>query len=144
VYIPVFLELFFVQLGAVQIGAQEDDGALNGILGIVPGLFVIAVVEFFAEPADVLAELIEIGLDHAGTFLGKLGEALLVETRFAYLKEHAIVGKAEIGLGAELGREILVVIPKVNNGFCHVLEIEVDAAADIAGALQLFNAGEGL
>jgi hypothetical protein len=44
----------------VKVGAQEFHSALNCVLGVIPRLVAVSVIEFFAEPADVFAQLLHI------------------------------------------------------------------------------------
>ena len=71
----------------MQVGAQEFYGAFYGILGIVPRLLVVAVVEFFAEPAYVLSQRVEIRLNNACGSLGKLGVFFSLQLGFGVRKQ---------------------------------------------------------
>ncbi len=52
--------------------------------------------------------------------------------------------QAEIGLCGHLFLKILVGIKQIYHGLRHVLKMEIDAAANIAGVLQCLDALYGL
>jgi hypothetical protein len=54
------------------------------------------------------------------------------------------VGDTEIGLGAELGAEILVGVPEVDHALGHVLEVVLDPFTNVTALFQLGDALDGL
>ena len=55
----------------MYISAKELKRAFNRILGIIPRLCIVAVIEFLAEPTDVALKLFHIRFYHVCTNLGK-------------------------------------------------------------------------
>ena len=53
------------------------------------------------------------------------------------LEQHSIVRQAKIRLSLKLCGECFVGLPKQNRGFYHMVEVECDPLADVAGLLKL-------
>jgi len=127
----------------VNIGSDELDGPLYGILGIVPRLGVVAVVELLAEPTDVFREGGHVVVDHLAHLGGELGQLLLVQPFLTVFQKLFVMGDAEVGLGTELGAKVLVCVPKVDHALGHMLEMVVNSLTDVAGLLQLGDTFDG-
>ena len=97
-----------VLLRSVKVRAQKDNGALYGILGIVPRFVFVSVIVLATEPADIPRKLLEIVLYNGACLLFKVGKIAFVELLFGFVEQQAVVGKAELGLCAVFFCKFLV------------------------------------
>ena len=117
----------------MQGATQKFHRAFNGVLGVVPGLVLVAIIKFFAKPAYVLLKLLHIAILDSGGYLFKFGIALFVKLFLSVFKHSRIVGKAKIGLSLKLFWKVLVTVPKYNCGFYHMLKVKFYPSANKAG-----------
>ena len=122
-----------------SIAGDEADSALDGILGIPPGLVLVSVIELFDEMTDVRAKLIEIPIDHLCDLLLEIGHFFLVHMELCGVYELSVMRQTEIRLLGGLLAELLLCFVQIHRVFDHLSKGMLDAVADVAGAFQLFK-----
>ena len=130
----------FLFLRFMYVGAQKLYRTLNRILGIVPRLLVVAVVELLAEPAYVILKLVKVSLLDRLYLLRKLRDLLLGKLTLTVLQKLLIVRQAEIWLSVEFFGKIGIGIPKKHRGLNHMLEVKGNSVANVAGIFKLADA----